>query len=136
MPSFQCKCKFFVDIFCNELGVTLPILFFFRTDSLIQKSIRTNFEKCTVITIAHRLNTIMDSDRVLVMDAGQAVEFDHPHILLQNPDGFFTRMVKQTGSSSEAVLTKKARESYERKFEKKIIVEGDVENKTNSCNGK
>lgn len=49
--------------------------------------------------MAHRLNTIIDSDRVLVMDAGQAAEFDEPHILLRNETGIFHGMVKALGKS-------------------------------------
>lgn len=70
---------------------------FLRTDAFIQATIRDKFENCTVLTIAHRLPTIIDSDRVLVMDAGESVEFDEPHNLLQNDDGVFTQMVKALG---------------------------------------
>ncbi|KAH1024384.1 hypothetical protein HUJ05_003874 [Dendroctonus ponderosae] len=69
------------------------------TDNLIQRTIRRKFSHCTVLTIAHRLNTIMDSNRVLVMSRGEILEFDHPHNLLQNPKGCFTRMVMETGTS-------------------------------------
>ena len=51
---------------------------FFRTDNLIQKTIRTEFKECTVITIAHRLNTIIDSDRIGVMSNGKILEIDSP----------------------------------------------------------
>ncbi|CAB3237244.1 unnamed protein product [Arctia plantaginis] len=60
-----------------------------KTDEFIQKTIRTRFADCTVLTVAHRLNTIMDSDRVIVMDCGRLVEFDYPHKLLNNPEGYF-----------------------------------------------
>ena len=53
------------------------------TDQLIQSTIRTAFKDCTVLTIAHRLNTIIDSDRIMVLDAGQLVEFDSPATLLK-----------------------------------------------------
>jgi len=46
----------------------------------------------------------MDSDRVLVMDAGTMVEFDHPHNLLKNKDGFFYKMVEQTGAETSDLL--------------------------------
>lgn len=83
-----------------------------QTDALIQSTIRKKFENCTVLTIAHRLNTIMNSDKVLVMDAGQSVEFGHPHLLLQNSDGYFTKLVEQTGAAAQN-LKKIARESFE-----------------------
>lgn len=56
------------------------------------------FKDCTVMTIAHRLITIMDSDKVLVMNFGEAIEFNHPHLLLQN-NGTFAQMVQQTGNA-------------------------------------
>lgn len=64
---------------------------------MIQQTIRDKFTECTVLTVAHRLHTIIDSDRVLVMDAGQAAEFDEPHILLQNKIGIFHGMVAALG---------------------------------------
>ncbi|XP_045472548.1 probable multidrug resistance-associated protein lethal(2)03659 [Harmonia axyridis] len=82
------------------------------TDTLIQKTIRKQFSLCTVITVAHRLNTVMDSDRVIVMDSGQIIEFDHPHLLLQNPTGTFYRMIHETGNSESERLKKAAFDSY------------------------
>ncbi|KAK9752490.1 ABC transporter [Popillia japonica] len=68
-----------------------------ETDDLIQKTIRTEFKDCTVLTIAHRLNTIMDSDRVIVLDKGKIVEFDSPPNLLQNRNSIFYSMCKDAG---------------------------------------
>ncbi|KAJ2946418.1 hypothetical protein O0L34_g12457 [Tuta absoluta] len=82
-----------------------------QTDALIQKTIRKAFAPCTVLTIAHRLNTIMDSDRVLVMDKGEAVEFDTPYALLNNPRSVFTFMVKETGDTSNT-LYQVAKDKY------------------------
>ncbi|XP_072936018.1 ATP-binding cassette sub-family C member 4-like [Epargyreus clarus] len=83
-----------------------------QTDALIQKTIRKQFAKCTVITIAHRLNTIMDSDRVLVMDKGEAVEFDYPYLLLKNPDSVLSFMVRETGDKMAKVLFEMAKWKY------------------------
>ena len=60
-----------------------------ETDSLIQSTIRAQFTHCTVLTIAHRLNTILDSDRVMVLDAGNVAEFDSPKNLLANDRTIF-----------------------------------------------
>ena len=64
----------------------------YKTDQLIQETIRTKFKHCTVITIAHRLNTIMDYDRMLVLENGRVVEYDKPGVLLQNEGGQFSRL--------------------------------------------
>ncbi|KAG5894560.1 hypothetical protein JTB14_021542 [Gonioctena quinquepunctata] len=83
-----------------------------QTDALIQNTIRQKFANCTVMTIAHRLHTIMDSDKVLVMDAGLAVEFDHPYMLLQNKSGLFYGLVKQTGLTMAGNLHAIAEENF------------------------
>ncbi|XP_030626406.1 canalicular multispecific organic anion transporter 1 isoform X1 [Chanos chanos] len=70
-----------------------------ETDNLIQTTIRKEFSHCTVLTIAHRLNTILDSSRVMVLDAGKIVEFDSPSALFQK-HGHFYSMAKEAGISS------------------------------------
>ncbi|XP_061394486.1 multidrug resistance-associated protein 1 isoform X9 [Musca vetustissima] len=65
-----------------------------ETDDLIQKTIRSEFADCTILTIAHRLNTIMDSDKVIVLDKGEIAEFDSPANLLNNPQSAFYSMAK------------------------------------------
>ncbi|NXI14301.1 MRP2 protein, partial [Irena cyanogastra] len=67
-----------------------------ETDHLIQTTIRSAFADCTVLTIAHRLHTIMDSNRVMVLHAGQIVEFDSPEELLMK-QGIFSAMAKDAG---------------------------------------
>uniref|UniRef100_A0A8C7TML5 Multidrug resistance-associated protein 4 n=1 Tax=Oncorhynchus mykiss TaxID=8022 RepID=A0A8C7TML5_ONCMY len=79
-----------------------------RTDELIQKTIRDKFRECTVLTIAHRLNTIIDSDRILVLGAGMIQEFDEPYVLLQNQESALYRIVQQTGKAEAASLLESA----------------------------
>ncbi|XP_074483904.1 ATP-binding cassette sub-family C member 4-like [Sebastes fasciatus] len=82
-----------------------------RTDELIQKTIRDKFRECTVLTIAHRLNTIIDSDRILVLDSGTIQELDRPFTLLQNKEGALYKMVRQTGQAEAAALLEAARQA-------------------------
>jgi len=72
-----------------------------NTDGLIQHTIRREFNDCTVLTIAHRLNTIMDSTRIMVLDKGQIVEFGPPKELLNNKLGLFYVMAKEAGLISD-----------------------------------
>jgi ABC-type multidrug transport system fused ATPase/permease subunit len=71
-----------------------------ETDFLLQKTLRTEFADCTTITIAHRLATIMDSDRVMVLEAGTLKEFDSPANLLSNPNSIFYSLYQQAQSSA------------------------------------
>ncbi|XP_064629119.1 multidrug resistance-associated protein 1-like isoform X2 [Lineus longissimus] len=68
-----------------------------ETDRLIQSTIREEFAECTILTIAHRLNTIMDNDRIMLLSDGQIVEFDSPTELLKKVNGAFYNMAKDAG---------------------------------------
>jgi ATP-binding cassette subfamily C (CFTR/MRP) protein 4 len=75
-----------------------------ETDALIQKMLRSKFVGTTLITIAHRLNTVMDYDCILVMSEGKAAEFGTPAELLSNKNGLFSELVESTGKESSASL--------------------------------
>ena len=66
-----------------------------ETDALVQETLRSSlFANRTIVTIAHRINTIMDSDRVLVLDKGMVVEYDTPSKLMEKK-GMFYELVRQ-----------------------------------------
>ncbi|KAL6218068.1 hypothetical protein ACLB2K_011285 [Fragaria x ananassa] len=75
-----------------------------RTDALIQKTIHEEFKSCTMLVIAHRLNTIIDCDRILVLDAGQVLEHGSPEELLLNEESGFSKMIRSTGPSNAQYL--------------------------------
>ncbi|KAL7751433.1 hypothetical protein RI367_003293 [Sorochytrium milnesiophthora] len=72
-----------------------------ETDALVQRTIRSEFKDCTVLTIAHRIATIMDSDRILVLDQGRVAEFDHPAKLLQDSDSYFSKLVRDASAQRD-----------------------------------
>lgn len=81
-------------IFFLTISSSLPLSY------VAQKTIRTEFKECTVLVIAHRLNTIMDSDKVIVLDRGQIAEFASPAELLKNKQSAFYSMAKDAGLAS------------------------------------
>ncbi|KIY96840.1 ATP-binding cassette transporter [Monoraphidium neglectum] len=72
------------------------------SDGLIQRTIRTAFADCTVLTIAHRLHTIVDADRVMVLDQGELLEFDSPARLMGLPGGIFRGLVEEASRQHAA----------------------------------
>ena len=68
-----------------------------NTDELIQNTIKKEFADCTILTIAHRLNTIMDSSRIMVLDKGRIVEFEPPQVLLSKKRSVFYSMAADAG---------------------------------------
>ncbi|EIN03587.1 multidrug resistance-associated ABC transporter [Punctularia strigosozonata HHB-11173 SS5] len=81
----------------------------FATDAKIQQTIREEFGDSLLLTVAHRLRTVIDYDRLIVLDKGTIAEFDTPYNLLQNPDGIFRNMCLKSGSYSELEGAAKAK---------------------------
>jgi len=76
----------------------------YETDTVIQNSLRQELgNDVTVLTVAHRLQTIMDSDKIIVLDAGRIVEFDKPSELLKNEDGMLRALVDESGDKENLV---------------------------------
>ncbi|XP_070491925.1 probable multidrug resistance-associated protein lethal(2)03659 [Chironomus tepperi] len=75
-----------------------------ETDGLIQQTIREKFVDCTVLTIAHRLHTVMDSDKIIVMNFGKVAEYDTPENLLKISNGIFKSMINAAGSTESKNL--------------------------------
>lgn len=73
-----------------------------QTDAIMRQTVRNEFAHCTVISVAHRIPSVMDSDKVLVLDAGSVREYDSPSSLLEQPNSMFSALVREY--SKRAVL--------------------------------
>lgn len=74
------------------------------TDAKIQTTIREEFKNCTVLTIAHRLETIADYDMIVVMDQGRVVEVGSPSDLCNEEDGMFKSLVEGLGAERKQAM--------------------------------
>jgi len=111
-----------------------------ETDGLIQDAVRTKFQGCTVIMIAHRLHTVIDCDQILVLGDGRVVEQGAPHTLLQKHGGggssskaapppprhSFRGMVEEAGPQAAAELRRLAREHHEARQRRKAATPAAV----------
>ena len=88
-----------------------------KTDALIQKLIREKFQNSTVMTIAHRLNTIIDYDKILFLKEGKIAEDDHPYTLMckdsLDPDSYFRSLIMEGGQEFFDQMLARAKESYD-----------------------
>jgi ABC-type multidrug transport system fused ATPase/permease subunit len=82
----------------------------YDADAKIQQTIRQEFSNSTILTIAHRLRSIIDYDKILVMDAGEVVEFDHPYNLISNKKSTFYSMCADSGELE--ILTQLSKEAF------------------------
>lgn len=88
-----------------------------ETEQMVQKLINEEFKDCTMLTVAHRLQTIIKSDKVMVMSYGKVAEFDAPQTLLKNPKSHFTKLVND--------LQQKEKESEIEKKKEELMKNGD-----------
>ena len=88
------------------------------TDDLVQTMIRSSFKNSTVLTIAHRLHTIIDADRIVVMDNGVVAEIDSPDLLLEKPDGIFRKLWDKNQSSHGGQVAMRKKDSIEKGLNK------------------
>jgi ABC-type multidrug transport system fused ATPase/permease subunit len=86
------------------------------TNAAVGRVLKEHFSDRTIFTIAHRLDTIIESDRILVMNAGVVAEYDPPDVLLENPDSIFYELCMNTGPAQFQVLYNKAKDNIPKRL--------------------
>jgi ABC-type multidrug transport system fused ATPase/permease subunit len=103
------------------------------TDAAVQQVLKKHFSDRTIFTIAHRLDTIVSSDRILAINDGVVAEYDRPDVLLENPESIFYELCMNTGRAQFDVLFAKARaHAAENEVSNGQIVEKDNDNNNDS----
>jgi ABC-type multidrug transport system ATPase subunit len=103
------------------------------TDAAVQQVLKKHFSDRTIFTIAHRLDTIVSSDRILAINDGVVAEYDRPDVLLENPESIFYELCMNTGRAQFEVLFAKARaHAAENEVNNGQIVEKDNDNNNDS----
>lgn len=83
-----------------------------KTDSYVQQAIRIHFRNCTVLTIAHRIDTIIDSNRIIVLDKGRVIEFEIPFLMLENENSYLSKLLSHLDPCIQIKLRCIAETSY------------------------
>ena len=102
--AILCKNKLLV---CDEPTANVDR----RTDQLLQEALQKSFEGSTILSVAHRLDTVIDNDYILVLGHGHVLEFGRPAELLERTDGHFSSMVNDTGETMSRELRRRALET-------------------------
>ena len=89
----------------------------YESDAKVQETIRHEFSESTILTIAHRLRSVIDYDKILVMDAGEVKEYDHPYSLLLNKNSLFYSMCEKSGELDSLISL--AKEAFVKKLNSK-----------------
>jgi ABC-type multidrug transport system fused ATPase/permease subunit len=97
LPFLSLQLKKSAIVVMDEASASLDL----ETDQKIRSVVETEFKQSTVLTIAHRLHTIVGSDRIMVLDQGKLVEFDSPTVLANKPNGFFAQLLRDAMTNEE-----------------------------------
>ena len=79
-----------------------------RTDALLQEAVQKSFNGATILAVAHRLDTVIEYDKILVLGGGEVVAFDSPHKLSLEENGVFASMIEDTGKGMAGELRRRA----------------------------
>lgn len=87
-----------------------------KTDEIVQTILATQFNNSTILTIAHRLRTVIKYDKIMYIEEGRISEFEDPYLLLQNPQSKFYQLVDEGGAEFKEEIIQLAQEGYNKRM--------------------